>query len=696
MISSIIRSRREWMIRHNSYAFTPYKYFDYSKLSKICYLQRTGRCKERVTYNDCIIMADTETSKEKAGTICRNYVVAWTISIRAFDMNIVTLYGHKPSEMVECIEMMQKAMEGEKTVIYFHHLNYDWTFLRKHFIKAWGNPEHQLNTKSYNPIFITFKTGLILRDSLILSQRSLEKWAKDLDVEHQKAVGAWDYEKVRNQSDRLSPMEKTYIENDTLCGVECLQKTMDELGKRIFSMPYTATGIVRSIVQRIGKENRAREKFKAIVPSFDVQKILEEVAHGGYVHNNRYMSEMVVEGDIDEYDGLSWYPAMAILFKFPGERFSEFGRVCDPHFILANSDEYAYIFKLIMMKPRLKNNEIVMPVISKSKLDSSINVIEDAGRVLEAEYVSIYTNDVDLELIMEQYDYDKACCCEVYYSKKEYLPRWFTDYVYKCFEDKQKLKGGDPVAYSIAKGKLNAIAYGLMMQRPVKISIEENYDTGEFDEVDNADEKKLYDIYKNKRSSILPYQWGVYIPSYGQRELFKIGKLTKVWLYSDTDSVFGKGFDKEKIDTFNEDVKKRLLERGYGPVHHNGVNYWLGTVKLEGQYKEFVSVGAKRYATRDQSGLAQITCAGVSKSGVNCLKNDLRNFHAGFVFDGKTSGKKRHTYFIENDIWVDKNGNERGDSIDLSPEDYVLDSNRFPDEEKALIEEVSIQVYETS
>ena len=693
MISSIIRSRKEWMIRHNSYAFTPYQYFDYVKLSKICYIYKTGRAREKVTYNDAIIMADTETSKEKAGCICKNYVVAWTISIRAFDMNIVTLYGHRPSEMVDCINRMMAAMEGMKTIIYFHKLNYDWTFLRKHFIKAWETPEHQLNTKSYNPIFIEFKNGLILKDSLILAQRSLEKWARDLDVEHQKAVGAWDYDKVRNQSDTFNAFEKTYIENDTLAGVECLQKTMDGLGKRIFSMPYTATGIVRSIVQQIGKGYRAKDLFSRIVPEYYVQEILEKAFHGGYVHLNRYLSEKVIEGQIDCFDAISGYPAWMLLEKYPMERFSPLGEMCDPHFILANADVYSYLFKIILIKPELKDYETVMPVLQVSKCEKTVNEIEDAGRILESEYVEIYTNEIDLELIMKQYRYKKAVCVDVFFAEKDYLPRWYTDYVFQLFSEKQKLKGVDPVLYSIAKGKLNSL-FGMAVQKPVKVSIEENYENGEYDEVEGADKEKLYEVYKHKYSAVLPYQFGSWVTSFMQRELFRIGEMARIWIYSDTDSVYGKDFDIDKINAYNEDIKRKLQERGYGCVHHKGVDYWPGCFQLDGQYTEFISVGAKRYACRDMNGLVKITCAGVSKAGAQCLDDDLNNFHAGFVFDGTVSGKKRHTYFIEDEIWIDENGNERGDSIDLSPDDYTLDSNRYPDEEAALEEEIEVQVYE--
>ena len=86
--------------------------------------------------------------------------------------------------------------------------------------------------------------------------------------------------------------------------------------------------------------------------------------------------------------------------------------------------------------------------------------------------------------------------------------------------------------------------------------------------------------------------------------------------------------------------------------------------------------------------------AGVPKRGVCCLNDDLHNFHAGFIFDGILTGKKLHTYFMEEDIWIDKEGNERGDSIDLSPASYLLDSVRHVNWEKIYEEEIKTIIYE--
>ena len=241
-------------LRHEKASYYRGKYqlirwdrFKYRKLKNILYIRRSGHA-DNDTYNDCIIMADTETSKSDQKGIAENHVCAFTISIRAYHENIVTLYGTKPSDLVMCIKKLQLYMSGDKTIIYFHNLAYDWVFIRKFVMAEYGTPVKMLASKSHYPICIEFSHGLILKDSLILAQRSLSKWADDLEVEHRKAVGKWDYLKIRNQcDDNFTADELEYIEHDTLAGVECIDKLMTQLHKRIYSIPYTATGITLSV-----------------------------------------------------------------------------------------------------------------------------------------------------------------------------------------------------------------------------------------------------------------------------------------------------------------------------------------------------------------------------------------------------------------------------------------------------------------
>lgn len=677
-----------------AYELIHWSEYDYSKLNIIMYKRRSGRG-QNTSYNDVIIMADTETSKKQNSD--HNHIVAWTISIRAFNRNFCTLYGHRPSSMITCFEFIINSMSAEHTVIYFHNFAYDYVFLRKFLYDKFGYPIKQLNTKSHYPILLEFENGIIFKDSLILAQRSLEKWADDLEVEHRKASGKWDYNKLRNQNDEeFSIDELLYIEHDTLAGVECIQKTLDNLNKNIITIPYTATGIPREEVRKRGKENGAKNTFNHQAPDYDQYRKLEAIYHGGYTHANRWMVDYTITDIVKCFDFASSYPFTMLTEKMPCERFMSIDN-CNIEYILAHSENYAWMFKLILQDVELKELQYPMPALQFSKCVKVINPILDNGRILQANYVEIYLNELDLSVIASQYKYKNALCIDVEVAEKDYLPRWFTDYIFECFEAKTQLKGGDPVAYAIAKAKVNSL-YGLTVQKCIRDNLIEDFATGLYAPVEE-DPEELYNNYLKNYNSILPYSIGCWVTSAAFRNLFELGKCCETWVYSDTDSCYGINWDIAAVNAYNEKCKKRLTANGYGPVVFKGREYWLGVAESEGtkdEYTEFRVLGAKRYCGRSRAdGALHITVAGVpKKNGAKCLKDDINNFTKGFIFDGKTTGKLTHSYIYIDDIYIDENGNETGDSINLTECDYLLDGIVITDFESLFEEEVEIQIYD--
>lgn len=698
-------NRKKWIQEHVHYKMTHWKRFNYKLLNNIMYTKRPGKSKGAKSISDAIIMADSETSKKDPNIQGHNHICAWTISIRAFDMNIVTLYGQKPDNFTKCISQIRKHLEGEQVVIYFHNLPYDWTFFELFLFEEFGTPEKQLNIKSHYPLFVNFSNGIQLRDSLILAQRSLEKWADDLDVEHKKAMGLWDYDKIRNQYDTLSYEELEYIEHDTLAGVECIQKTADALHKKIYNLPYTSTGIVREEVRKLGKANGARELFNRIAPTYAQYRKLEKVFHGGFTHANRHLiDELINEHLVICYDFASSYPYVMLSEKYPMEKFTPY-HMCRLDEIISAADTHAFMFKLILYRPRLIDDFQPMPVLQFSKCEKTINAVQDNGRILCADYVEIYTNETDAQIIFSQYEWDGDMCIEVEKAYKDYLPRWFTDYIYELFRLKCALKNGDPVLYALAKARLNSM-YGLCCQHSIKETIEEDYQTGEFNILDSIDSEEEYEKYLNNKNNILPYFWGCWVTSYAMKNLFELGKCIKEdsqishWIYSDTDSIYSDNWNEVKVNKFNKRARKRLLNNGYGPVvlDKGAHEFWLGVAENDGAYCEFKVQGAKRYCGRkEKDKQVYITVAGVPKRGAKALEDDVNNFTRGFIFPGSVTGKKEHKYFYVDKIYKDKKGNLTGHSIDLSPCDYLLDAVNIEDEnwfEHFLEEDLLMQIYD--
>lgn len=466
------RSMQKGADRSSAPEYKLFSYADYeSAIKHICKYTHTGRRAGRgynFTYNDTIFTADTETSKTgpeqydaKGDYIPQeNIVVAWTVSAVCPRGDICTVYGSRPSEFCYFLALLQDALKGERTFFWYHNLAYDWPFLELFLFQIFDKPVKQLNTKAHYPISIEFSNGIILRDSYIISQKSLERWSDELQVEHRKAVGKWDYDRFRDQSGTFTQDELQYIEQDTLALAECLEKLRKQLNKHVYSMPYTCTGILREETRKIGRKNGARDQFLRKAPCYELYKKLVLAYHGGYTHNNRHAAGWVWPDNEDWpacYDVASSYPFRMLVDLYPCERFRKNEGVMSADEILKYSDTTAFVFNLYAEGVRLKDPDDPMPALQLSKCIMNANAITDNGRILECAACEICLNEVDLGVIREQYVFDRHVCRDIWSAAKAPLPRWFRDFVYKCFEDKTMLKGGDPVDYSLAKARLNSL-----------------------------------------------------------------------------------------------------------------------------------------------------------------------------------------------------------------------------------------------
>lgn len=678
------------------YTYCYYLDYDYSILSNI--LSRKDRAGNMIS--EAYIMFDTETSKgheSKKGAFGSyvpqsNHICAFTISIRAFHKNIVTLRGTKPSELIHAFKLIREHINADVIYLFAHNMQFDYTFIRRYLFEAFGQPVKQLNVKNHYPLTIKFATKngyIILRDSLILGGVSLERWASNLGVEHQKAVGFWDYDLIRDQNHRFTDEELKYIENDTLAGVECLNTTADLLGVTLKELPYTNTGIVRREVRHKGREAYANKFFAKCAPDYDLHmKMQEQLFHGGFTHANRYVCGWIID-NVKCYDFVSSYPRQCLTVRAPMSAFIKVPRDMSPDEIYYKRDQSCYIFKFIARDIKLKNYNWPMPVLQFSKCEASINAIKDNGRILEAAYVELVLNEYDLKLIYELYDWSSAICTDIYVAKKDYLPRWFRDIVFNLFKQKCeisyqiKVKGeGDISLYNLIKARLNSL-YGLCVQKPVREDIIEVYEDNDIYQsgdyyVTKGDFEAKYNKYKKSHKNSLLYVWGIYVTSGAMVELFELAKcigngdsdIYEHFLYSDTDSIYSDKWNDKAVAAYNERVKEEIIKAGYGSVTIEDKTYWLGIAELDGEYSKFKTQGAKRYAVIKDNEI-KITVAGVPKKAGSEVLKSLEDFEEGFVFPGELTGKMMHTY-IYHDIDIDERGNEYADSIDLNPCDYTL------------------------
>lgn len=644
-----------------------------------------GRGKGKLRMNQLYVMIDIETSKshpdtwqiDKTGKRIfdpnPNYIVAWSMAVSVMGVTVHAVYDTDPETLPDAMEELHSVLPGNYTVFYAHNLSYDYVFLRKIFFGRWGYPTEQLATKPHYPIKILFENGIELRDSMIIAQRSLEKWATDLNVKTGKAVGKWNYDRIRHQREHLSPDEIDYVLSDVIAGVECLAALRLQLKCGYRKFPLTATSIPRNELGEICKKHHEHRRVAAW---YDYTSYLcnERFYHGGYTHANRWHVGDILPTTC--YDFASEYPAKILLEKMPQGSFHRWPgeNLPDIDFFAKWADNEAFLIHIAFENLRLKDHFFPMPFVQLSKMDLIMEPIVDNGRVIKAAYAEFWTNEIEIQMLQKWYTWDDIEIQVVFCAAKEYLPRYITDYVYELFRQKTQLKGGDPVAYAISKAKINSI-YGMMVQKLLRIENIEDYETGDYLEVDKRTEEDFQKQVK-RWGLYLYYPVGVWITSYAMRDLFELGQCAADpddWIYSDTDSCYFTHVDESKIANYNNNVIMQFSQRGYAPVEFNGKSYVPGVAEFDGSYEEFRSWHAKCYAKK-HDGKISITVAGVPKRGAAALES-LEDFKPGFVFPGEITEKKTHVYAFIERPYRNEFGDLICDSINLIPCDYKVSTS---------------------
>lgn len=97
----------------------------------------------------------------------------------------------------------------------------------------------------------------------------------------------------------------------------------------------------------------------------------------------------------------------------------------------------------------------------------------------------------------------------------------------------------------------------------------------------------------------------------------------------------------EKIKKVSNDLKIPIEK--FSPVDKDGKEHTIGLFDLDGTYKEFKTLGAKKYAYIDNNDELHITVSGVPKQASKALKN-LDEFKNDFVFKYEDTGKNMIAY----------------------------------------------------
>lgn len=594
---------------------------------------------QRFYYKDIITAFDIETTYIKEIDQSVMYIWQWQFG------NKYTVIGRTWYEFMTFVRTLEKHLAGDRLVVYVHNLSFEFVFLSGIYD---FEPEDVFAIDRRKVLKATLHNTFEFRCSYLQTNMSLRAFCEKMGVKNYKLK--MNYKKRRYWYTELTDKELAYCINDVRGLVEALQVEMKRDGDNLYTIPLTSTGYARRDAKK-AMRSVSRDYIKAQAPSYEVYELLREAFRGGNTHASRYYSDQMLtaahDGLIHSADRSSAYPDAIVNDLFPVSKFTIKNKCTKQELHdLIHKRHRACIIRCAFENLRLKDELIPVPYLPKSKCYGIINGAYDNGRVLSADFIAQHTmTDVDYEIMCKQYDFDMIIItvASARYGK---LPKPFIDCVLSYYRSKTELKDKPTddehsadfyeLLYNKCKALLNA-QYGMLAQNPVKKNILYINDRDDiFKEDEDADEEELLEIYTKK--AFLVYQWGVWVTCHARKHLqVGIDACGPGFLYCDTDSCKYVGdVDWDKI---NEPYFKRSKASGAYASDLNCEVHYMGIFEREKDMIEFKTMGAKKYAYRDQKGKLHITIAGVNKrigaieleraGGIPAMKEGFKFIYAG-------------------------------------------------------------------
>lgn len=631
----------------------------------------------KIVYANALMAFDIETTRLEDDNAV---MYIWQCGL-CVDGEYYITYGRTWEEWTALQEAINARLGGITIICLVHNLSYEFQFLAGLYEFS------DVKCLKSRKILSATCGGIEYRCSYIWTNKTLSKFLKEMNVQHMKKSGAeFDYSKVRYPWTELSEDEIEYCQNDVIGLLEAAEKKISQDGDTLYTVPRTSTGYVR----RDAKQALSQTPLGALKPTEEIYRKLRKAFRGGNTHANRYFVGKVLTG-VQSVDRSSSYSAVMLNNKFPMKPFKK----CPDGIATirrAFSSGLAILCTMSITGATLRNPLWGCPYIPVSKCQMLINPVEDNGRVLEADALTIEVTEVDMQIILEEYD-GEFDFTDIYTAEKDYLPKPFTDCIKRYYTNKTSLKGiaGGEYEYMKSKNLLNSL-YGMTATDPGK-------DDVIFDGVEYIQQET--DVIKNIKKSFMPYQWGVWVTAYARLELEEMIKIAgNNFVYADTDSCKYIKSESISYEDYNNRRKSASLAHGACAVDPNGIMHYMGVAETEGEYYQFLTWGAKKYASQDEQGHINITIAGVRKNSSKNAAGEivewgggdeleeaggLVKFAPGFVF--RKSGGLESVYndHVCKTISVDGHGLKITRNVCLRPSTYAVGiTNKYADLIEAL------------
>lgn len=596
-------------------------------------------------YINHLMTFDIETSTiEKTDGTFEGFMYHWQVCIDGY-----VCFGRSWKEFLTFLRKMNRALknydEMHKLVCYIHNFSYEFQFLY-----SWIKLTDVFAIDKRKPLKAISKDfNIEFRCSYLLSNMNLKKFIENTPNAHYyKGSGDLDYKKVFTPKTSLTMSELGYCYNDVMGLYEAIIYLLKE--DTLTTIPLTSTGYVRRECRHNMRKNKKnRKQFLDLKLDDKLYQLCKDAFRGGNTASNRYKTNFI-NYDVSSYDMSSAYPYAMISGLYPITPFQE-ETITSLDMLDDYNNRYCTLAYYSFENVKLKKG-IPFPYIPYSKCIEFIAPSYEGifkgkeycynGRVLEAEFIKIAMTNYDYQIFINQYDYDEENVRveDFFYSHKGFLPKELTDTVIEFFTLKSQLKGIEEKEYEYmkSKNKLNSL-YGMIVTDIIR---QENLFIDQWEKGENS---TLEEYYK-KRNNFLTYQWGLFVTAICRTNLQKaIDKIGLDCVYIDTDSVKFVGHHDDVFEQINQEMIEWCTQNDIINYVKVGTHkYFLGLYDKEKGYDAFVTLGAKKYAFKQNNKIG-ITVAGLNKkSGAQELerKGGLSNFKIGTEF--LDSGRKTVYY----------------------------------------------------
>ena len=589
---------------------------------------------------------------------CKFYACMY---IWQFGIDDKVYYGRTWNELYHFLERIEWFTTDVKKYVFVHNLGFEFQFLRNYFTfsDVFARKSHKVIKATMNEFNFEF------RCSLFMTNLQLKKLPDVYNLPVEKLVGDLDYNKIRHYDTKLSDEELHYCENDCLVVYEYIKKELEQY-ETVKNIPLTSTGHVRRELKDTVRTNYPyRNKVrKSINTDGHIYNLLIKAFAGGYTHANWLYTNEIVK-DITSFDFTSSYPYVMVTHKFPSRTF----RKCNikNRSQMLKSMAYLLVVRFTDISCKYFNN-----FISQNKCTKIRGAKFDNGRIIGAKEIEIVLTDVDFYFILATYSCEYEIL-ESYYSKYDYLPKDYINFILDKYVTKTKYKGIEEkkLEYNLEKAKFNSL-YGMTVTNNIKDIVVFDNEVG-WSELKMTNDEIISKLEKEKKDGFLSFSYGVWVTAWARYNLLtNVIKQDKFCVYCDTDSMkLKKGFDISYIDEYNKKVIEKIKVASkeleididkFKPKDSKGKEHIIGLFDFDGHYEEFITQGAKKYAYTkyidkskikdsmnvlkvkdDKALILEITVAGVPKQGAKALKS-LKDFKDDFVFDFKYTNKNLLIY----------------------------------------------------